>query len=68
MLLKPMITDFVFLPYFTLRFLCSLRFMMVISCTILNKSWAGGQDAQPPLPTRKITLCGTDILPVKRLN
>ncbi|MEG4804114.1 NB-ARC domain-containing protein [Microcoleus sp. ARI1-B5] len=34
------------------------------SDTICNQPFTGGQDAQPLLPTRKLTLCGTGILPV----
>ena len=30
----------------------------------LSHNFGGGQDAQPLLPTRKFTLCGTGILPV----
>ncbi|MEG4067006.1 nucleotidyltransferase domain-containing protein [Microcoleus sp. Pol11C2] len=40
--------------------------------SFLNKPLTGGQDAQPILPTKKLTLCGTGILPVlenaKRCN
>ncbi|MGB3265406.1 MAG: aminotransferase class I/II-fold pyridoxal phosphate-dependent enzyme [Microcoleus sp.] len=38
--------------------------LKVTSDTIVNKSFMGGQDAQPLLPTIKFTLCGTGILPV----
>ncbi|WP_333458198.1 hypothetical protein [Microcoleus sp. Pol10D4] len=45
---------------------------MVIYGSHLNKPLTGGQDAQPLLPTKKLTLCGTGILPVpengKRCN
>ncbi|MEG3925135.1 MULTISPECIES: aminotransferase class I/II-fold pyridoxal phosphate-dependent enzyme [unclassified Microcoleus] len=41
---------------------CTL--LEVTSDTIVNKSFMGGQDAQPLLPTKKLTLCGTGILPV----
>ena len=34
---------------------------LLTSCTILDKSFRGGQDAHP---TTKFTLCGTGILPV----
>ncbi|WP_332983592.1 hypothetical protein [Microcoleus sp. A003_D6] len=40
------------------------RRLELTSCTIINKPFTGGQDAQPLLPTRKLTLCGTGILPV----